>query len=108
MFPFFLSFLPVVLLPPCHKPEAPPPNTTVSPIGPLTDYQSNKTKTNRFSEKHPEAKFYKLDVDELPAVAQELGITAMPTFLFFKAGQQVQKVVGANPAAIQSAIQTLL
>ena len=51
-----------------------------------------------------DADFYKIDVDELPDVAQELSIRAMPTFLLFKDGQKVGEVVGANPAALEAAI----
>lgn len=48
--------------------------------------------------------FYKIDVDEVPDVAQELGITAMPTFLLFKDGEKVKEIVGANPRAIKEAL----
>jgi thioredoxin 1 len=48
--------------------------------------------------------FIKLDVDEVPDVAQELGIRAMPTFLIFKNGEKVGEVVGANPPALKAAI----
>ncbi|KAH8728656.1 thioredoxin-like protein [Phaeosphaeriaceae sp. PMI808] len=59
----------------------------------------------KFSEKYPDTKFYKLDIDEVPDVAQELGIRAMPTFVFFKGGEKVGEVVGANPKAIEAGIQ---
>ena len=61
--------------------------------------------THRFSEKYPDTRFYKLDIDEVPDVAQELGIRAMPTFVFFKNGEKVGEVVGANPKAIEAGIQ---
>jgi thioredoxin 1 len=48
--------------------------------------------------------FYKIDVDEVPDVAQELGIRAMPTFLLFKDGSQVEEIVGANERAIRAAV----
>lgn len=48
--------------------------------------------------------FYKLDVDELPDVAQDLQIRAMPTFLLFKDGVKVEEIVGANEVAIRRAI----
>jgi len=60
----------------------------------------------KFSEAYPNARFYKIDVDEVPDVAQELGIRAMPTFLLFKNGDKVAEVVGANPKALESAIQS--
>jgi len=63
---------------------------------------------NRFSDIYPTARFYKLDVDNLPDVAQELGIRAMPTFLLFKDGEKVGEVVGANPTALEGAIKKYL
>ncbi|KAL6710265.1 thioredoxin trx1 [Coniothyrium glycines] len=58
----------------------------------------------KYSEKYPNARFYKLDVDEVPDVAAELGIRAMPTFLLFKGGDKIAEVVGANPKALEAAI----
>ena len=49
--------------------------------------------------------FYKIDVDEVPDVAQELGIRAMPTFILFKDGEKIGEVVGANAKALQAAIE---
>jgi thioredoxin 1 len=44
--------------------------------------------------------FAKFDVDAVPELAQELGIRAMPTFIFFKDGQKVDEFLGANPPAL--------
>ncbi|EHY52682.1 thioredoxin trx1 [Exophiala dermatitidis] len=52
--------------------------------------------------------FYKIDVDEVPDVAQELGVRAMPTFMLFKNGQKVGEVVGANKRALEQAIRSNL
>lgn len=52
--------------------------------------------------------FYKIDVDEAPDVAQELGVRAMPTFMLFKNGQKVGEVVGANKKALEQAIRSNL
>jgi len=60
----------------------------------------------KFSETYTSAHFVKLDVDEVPDVAQELGIRAMPTFMLFKAGEKVGEVVGADPRALLAAIKT--
>merc|ERR1712230_212791 len=62
----------------------------------------------KFSGIYPNARFYKIDVDEVPDVAQELGIRAMPTFLLFKNGDKVGEVVGANPKALETAIKANL
>lgn len=57
------------------------------------------------SQKYKErARFYKLDIDEVPDIAQELGIRAMPTFLIFKDGEKVGEVVGANQEALEAAV----
>lgn len=58
-----------------------------------------------FSDTHTSAHFVKIDVDEVPDVAQELGVRAMPTFMIFKNGEKIQEVVGANPDALQAAIE---
>jgi thioredoxin 1 len=60
---------------------------------------------DRFSDEFPGAHFVKLDVDEVPDVAQELGIRAMPTFLIFKDGEKAGEVVGANKVALEAAIK---
>jgi thioredoxin 1 len=62
----------------------------------------------KMSETHTGVKFYKVDVDKLGEVAADNGISAMPTFLFFKDGKQIEMVRGANPPAIQAAVQKLL
>ncbi|KAK5107588.1 thioredoxin trx1 [Meristemomyces frigidus] len=59
----------------------------------------------KFSDTYSDARFYKLDVDEVPDVAEELAVRAMPTFLLFKNGEKVGEVVGANPAALEAAIK---
>ncbi|PSS16628.1 hypothetical protein M430DRAFT_28390 [Amorphotheca resinae ATCC 22711] len=59
-----------------------------------------------FSEKFTGAHFVKLDVDEVPDVAQDLGIRAMPTFIIFKDAEKVNEIVGANPKALEAAIES--
>ncbi|KAH9827594.1 Thioredoxin amt13 [Teratosphaeria destructans] len=59
----------------------------------------------KFSDTYKDVRFYKLDVDEVPAIAQELSVRAMPTFLLFKDGEKVGEVVGANPTALETAIK---
>lgn len=58
----------------------------------------------KFSKEYSDAAFYKLDVDELGAVAQEQEVSAMPTIIFYKNGSVVDKVIGANPNAIKQKI----
>lgn len=59
----------------------------------------------KMSEKFSAARFYKLDVDEVPDLAQELGVRAMPTFMVFKNGEKVGEVVGANQKALQALVE---
>lgn len=59
----------------------------------------------RFAKTYDKARFYKIDVDEVPDVAQELSIRAMPTICFFKGGEKLDDVVGANPPAIEAQIK---
>ena len=42
----------------------------------------------------------KVDVDANPSVAQAFGIRSIPTLLFFKGGEIVDKQVGAVPKAV--------
>lgn len=65
-------------------------------------------KIDEFSTTYPTAKFYKVDVDMVPDVAQELGIRAMPTIIFFKNGEKITEVVGANQHAIEEGIRALI
>lgn len=48
--------------------------------------------------------FYKVDVDEQAQIASEVGIRAMPTFVFYRNGEKVETVIGADPSKLQAAI----
>ncbi|SCU97538.1 LANO_0E16270g1_1 [Lachancea nothofagi CBS 11611] len=58
----------------------------------------------KFAAEYSSADFYKLDVDEVPEVAQKSEVSAMPTIVLFKSGKVVDKIVGANPALIKQKI----
>ena len=60
------------------------------------------------SHEYPDVRFCKLDVDEVPNTAQDLGIRAMPTFLIYKDGKKMEEVVGAQVAAIKAALDKTL
>ncbi|XVE83826.1 hypothetical protein DITRI_Ditri16bG0118600 [Diplodiscus trichospermus] len=51
---------------------------------------------NDMAARFTEVDFVKIDVDELPDVAQEYGVQAMPTFVLVKKGKEVDRVVGAQ------------
>ncbi|KAJ4828399.1 hypothetical protein Tsubulata_027351 [Turnera subulata] len=46
--------------------------------------------------KYTDVQFVKLDVDELPEVAQEYMVQGMPTFVLVKRGKEVDRVMGAD------------
>ncbi|XP_061971704.1 thioredoxin H1-like [Populus nigra] len=65
--------------------------------------------------KLPNVTFLKVDVDELkikrihvtPSVAQEWDVQAMPTFIFLKDGEIVEKFTGVNKMKLQSTVEKL-
>ncbi|KAJ3118904.1 Thioredoxin-like protein 1 [Phlyctochytrium bullatum] len=54
--------------------------------------------------KYKHCLFLEVDVDQLKETSQRYGITAMPSFLFFKAGTKVAEMKGANPGQLESLI----
>lgn len=65
-------------------------------------------KYEEFSKQYTQAVFYKVNVDDVEQVAMELGVKAMPTFVFFQDGTKVAEVVGANVQKIQETIEQFL
>jgi thioredoxin 1 len=49
--------------------------------------------------------FVKVDVDENPDTAAKYSVSAMPTFVFIKGGEVVDRLMGANAARLQELIQ---
>jgi thioredoxin 1 len=41
----------------------------------------------------------KLNVDDVPGIAERYGIMSIPTLMLFKGGQVVERVVGVSPQA---------
>lgn len=56
------------------------------------------------SDKFPSITFVKVDVDQAGEIAQNMQISAMPTFIFFKDGKKVTTVVGADPTQLEAAL----
>ncbi|KAI3682804.1 hypothetical protein L1987_83061 [Smallanthus sonchifolius] len=60
------------------------------------------------SEKYPSLMFLTIDVDELTDFSTQLEVKATPTFFFFKNGQQIDRLVGANKPELQKKITTIV
>jgi len=50
----------------------------------------------------------KMDAENSPDVAAKYGITSVPTFLFFKGGELVDKEIGANKAVLVAKLNALV
>ncbi|QUC23563.1 uncharacterized protein UV8b_07804 [Ustilaginoidea virens] len=51
--------------------------------------------------------FAKFDIDQVPDLAQELGVTSVPTFYFFSQAERTSVVTGANPGSLKTAVDDL-
>ncbi|TKA22447.1 hypothetical protein B0A50_07990 [Salinomyces thailandicus] len=51
--------------------------------------------------------FTKVNTDMQKEIAQSYNITAMPTFLIFKAGRETKRIRGADPKALDAAVKQL-
>ena len=49
---------------------------------------------DEFSEKHPDIKIVKIDVDEETPLAIKFGVASIPTLLLFKNGEKVNQTLG--------------
>ncbi|KAK3606139.1 hypothetical protein CHS0354_010769 [Potamilus streckersoni] len=58
-------------------------------------------KLERMSKEFTDAIFLKVDVDEVEEVAENCGISAMPTFQFYKHGEKVDEFIGANETKLK-------
>lgn len=48
-------------------------------------------------ELNPKARIVKVNIDQNPQIASQLGVRSIPTMILFKNGQAVSNMVGVNP-----------
>ena len=56
---------------------------------------------------NPNVIFVKVDVDAQDKIAAKCGISAMPTFQFYKGGAKVEEMCGADPATLKAKVAAL-
>jgi thioredoxin-like negative regulator of GroEL len=61
-------------------------------------------KFNELSDAETTVTFAKVDVDDADDVASDQNVRSMPTFKFFKDGQQIAEVIGADIAKLTALV----
>jgi thioredoxin 1 len=65
-------------------------------------------KFKELSKSHTDIMFAKINIESFTdQQVKDFGVTVLPTFLFFKAGRKVDKVVGANISDVVDKIMSL-
>ncbi|KAH6931585.1 hypothetical protein HPB50_025474 [Hyalomma asiaticum] len=60
------------------------------------------------SNKYTQAVFLKVDIDQCQEIAAAQGVSAVPTFVFFRAKAKLATLRGADPNTLEAKIQELL
>ncbi|KAI9119336.1 hypothetical protein K1719_010011 [Acacia pycnantha] len=59
------------------------------------------------ADKFSDVEFVKIDVDELSDVAREFQVQAMPTFVLWKKGKEMDRVIGAKKDELEKKVEKL-
>ncbi|PRT53550.1 Thioredoxin-2 [Wickerhamiella sorbophila] len=54
-----------------------------------------------FEKQYTNVSFYKVDIEQVAEIASEFAVSAVPTIILFKEGEQVDVVKGANAAKVK-------
>lgn len=52
--------------------------------------------------------FYDMNTDDNPDTPSTLGIMSIPTLIFYKGGQEAQRIVGGNRGQIEQVLKKLV
>ena len=58
----------------------------------------------QMAEENPECVFVKVDVDDAADIAGACGISAMPTFQFYKGGAKIAELTGADQNKLKALV----
>ena len=56
------------------------------------------------AKENPDVTFIKVDVDEADVIASSVGVSAMPTFMFYKDGKKILEFAGANVTKLKDTV----
>ncbi|KAK4467913.1 hypothetical protein MN116_008522 [Schistosoma mekongi] len=59
------------------------------------------------STRYTNMKFIKIDVDKLEDVAQRYNVRSLPTFIFLRGAEQIDRITGATPQKLRDKVQEL-
>jgi thioredoxin 1 len=62
----------------------------------------------KFSKEFTSIQFYKVDVDDNEDVTKEQNIEAMPTFVLYRDGKEIQRIVGADTSTLRETLEDAL